>query len=217
VKLRLEYRRQVNAQRRSDAASDDGAIGNEKAGAGPLSDQTFLLERENDSFRVLDVNGTPVDAALARLVLLEESAANGALHRAGDRFAREFAGQKLTPGDEIDVAREVARAFVDAHAGLEGVSMKIVPKPEITPEGMLVAAFDARIVIKAAARDGGEATDVEMVGEIRVDTATGRYLSMELAGTLTLAQVTTDAARAVEVAGSGPWKLSERVTYSRAD
>lgn len=212
ARLRVQYTRCVSQ------TSPTGSSGSDEAGdASSLAQRTFQLERDGNTFRVLDAAGKPVDRSLAQVVLAEECAQTGELRRPGDLFARELAGRQIDPGVEVELSRAVARAFVDGHDGFDAVSLKVVLKPEITPEGNMVAAFDARLLIDGTSAAGGDATRVELLGEIRIDVATGRHLSTELSGTLSLAQSTADASRAVEVVGSGPWKLVERVSYGRIE
>jgi hypothetical protein len=212
TRLRVEYRRMRFIQSGMEA----GAGGAPEAAVNPLAKRTFLLERDGATFHVLDDAGKPVEQSLAQLVLEEEAVHGGELRRAGDLFARELAGKMITPGDEVEVSRDVARAFVDGREGLDAVSMKVVLMPEITSEGGFVAAFETHLSIDDTGSGGGTPTRIQLTGLVRIDVATGHYLSCELAGQLSLGQATADAARAVEVVGSGPWKITERVSWSRA-
>jgi hypothetical protein len=215
--MRLEYRRLHFLQTRSDSRKNDATAddGIEASEQNPLANRTFLLQRDGATFRVLTAAGAPVEQSLARLVLDEECVKDGQLHRAGDLFARELADRQLMPGDEIELSHDVARAFVDGRDGLEAVSMKVVLMPELTADGQMIAAFDTRLQIHDAGADGTGSTNIELTGVVRVDVATGHYLSADLTGTLALGQTTADASRAVEVVGSGPWKITEKVTYAR--
>jgi hypothetical protein len=214
VRLRIEYRRMRFAQ--SGGSANDGDATGAAPLSNPLAKHTFVLERNGESFRVLDTTGTPVEKSLAELVLEEEAAHGGELRRAGDMFARELAGKPVQPGDTLEMSREVARAFVDAREGLDAVSMKVVPMPEVTHDGNVIVAFDTQLVLEDKGTDGAAPTQIELKGLVRVDAATGRYLSTELEGTLTLGQALADASRTVEVTGSGPWKITDRASYARA-
>jgi hypothetical protein len=213
VRLRIEYRRMRFAQ------SGGNATGGDSPDAAPLQNplakHAFVLERDGESFRVLDASGNAVEQSLAELVLAEESAHGGELRRAGDMFARELAGKSVQPGDTIEISRDVARAFVDGREGLDAVSMKVVPMPEIALDGNVVAAFETHLLLEDKGAGDAAPTKIELSGIVRIDVATGRYLSTDLEGTLSLGQATADASRAVEVTGSGPWKITDRATYAR--
>ncbi len=214
VRMRIDYRRMRFAQ--SGSSMTDGDSPAAAPETNPLAKHVFVLERNGETFRVLDASGKPVELSLAQLVLAEESARGGELHRAGDMFARELSGKPIQPGDTIEMSHDVARAFVDAREGLDAVSLKVVLMPEIGLDGSVVAAFETHLVVEDKGTDGASPTKIELSGIVRVDVATGRYLSTDLEGTLSLGQATADATRAVEVTGSGPWKIMDRTTYARA-
>jgi hypothetical protein len=213
TRVRVEYRRLRFVQSGGSAMDGDSPDGAPQPS--PLAKQTFVLQRDGDAFKVLDAHDKPVEQSLAQLVLEEESAHGGELQRAGDLLARELSGKPINPGDTLDVSHDVARAFVDAHEGFDVVSMQVVLMPEVTQEGNWVAAFDTHLTLSEAGVHGAAPTKIELTGLVRVDVATGRYLSTDLTGSLSIGQATADASRAVEVVGSGPWKITDRASYAR--
>jgi hypothetical protein len=73
--------------------------------------------------------------------------------------------------------------------------------------------FDASLSIRGGS--DAQATAVDLAGEVWFDAATGRYVGIELSGRLVLGDAAADATRAIEVTAEGPWKISERVAWSR--
>lgn len=182
----------------------------------PLEHQTFYLVRKGGSYRVLDARGKRVDEGLAQLVLEEECLHENSIRRAGDLVARELAGRPLALGVEIECTRESARAFVDGHDHLDNVRLTLVPKETRSIAGASVVVVTAHLEIADAGGGDQPATSVDLEGELRFDLATGRFLAVELAGKLSLAQATADETRGIEVTGDGPWTIHENVTYERA-
>lgn len=215
TKLRVTYHALHFLQAKAHAADPTAPRHPDEAEPeNPLAGRTFVLVRGDTEFRVLDGDEKAIEGPLAALVLEEESIRETNLRRAGDMLAISLAGRALPVDAPIDVVSEIARVFVDGHDELKHVAMKVTPRVRRDIDGRACHVFDARL--EATEEGGGDkpATAIDLSGEVWFDATTGRYAGIELAGRLHLGAATADAKRVVEISADGPWKISERVSYS---
>ncbi len=219
TRLRLEYGALKAVQQRVNGASgaqNTAQEVDEVDERNPLQNRAFTLVRQARSFRVLDENGTRVPEGLARLVLEEEGVHGDEYLRPGDRIALELVGKALPIGAEIPLSPEAVRAFLETRPGSGDVRFTVTPKGNRDEDGSSVIVFAARVAMARQGIGGEPDTAVDLNGEIRFDGSSGRFLSIQLDGILTLEAVSTDQSRAVEVTGQGPWSIRESARYERS-
>jgi hypothetical protein len=216
-RLRVEYgalkavRQNVNAANTAAAASDLDEVDERN----PLQGRAFTLQREPRGFRVLDENGVRVAEGLARLVIEEEGVNGDQYEFAGDRVARELAGRTLPIGVDIPLSQDAARAFVDGRDGAGEVRFIVTPKETRDEDGARITVFAARYSIRHAGSGGEPDATVDLRGEMHFEASTGRFLSLQLDGLLTLESMSTVEARTLEVTGQGPWSIHASARYER--
>jgi hypothetical protein len=190
--------------------SPDNADPNELVSL-PVDGKSYLIVRDGDELRVTDLDG-------AMPPLEEYKLAVESLDGVGkpNPLAVVLAGREVAVGQRLFVPRDMAQALL----GLGAPELAAVHRFELTllrvatpaePNAAELAVFRANIEVKP---DDHSALAVNLNGEIAVEPATCRLVSVDLAGPVRVSTIERTAGGIYQFSMSGKLQVAIRAQFS---